>query len=360
MSTLFPVPALIGGVTRPEDFVPSIVFGILYVGLIILAILRICQRRSRTFAIFGATFFVFERTLFFILRATGAKLFWDSPYLTLYQQITLSLGYYGIANDILMMHRCLLVNPTHGSETYGQSPAARTKECELTPPQFGEADRPRERFWARRINDFVNFVLCVGIVFDIVAYWSYNTVLRDESFTSRFYPSYLNGVDESRRRNFDFRQASAGVGLFGLVLVLASLVWSFRTQHRTSKRGTWIVGVTALLTCIVPIYRLSVMGTTNGAGESPYSILAPLNSPGSKAAFYILHITPEWITSAILLGLSIKKTFGTAAWGDTRYRDERPEETVRRELQTAQREVQRQIRTADPNTTNPPPQIQQR
>ncbi len=43
-----------------------------------------------------------------------------SPGLATYMQISFGMGFIGIANDMVNLVRCLLVNPTYGSETYAQ------------------------------------------------------------------------------------------------------------------------------------------------------------------------------------------------------------------------------------------------
>ena len=62
------------------------------------------------------------------------------------------------------------------------------------------------------------------------------------------------------------------------------------------------------------------------------SLTAPsvLNSPGNKAAFYILHVLPEWLTTVVLFAYNVRKTFGTGPWGDWRWKDETEKEKQKR------------------------------
>jgi len=46
------------------------------------------------------------------------------------------------------------------------------------------------------------------------------------------------------------------------------------------------------------------------------------NTPAEKAAFYIFHIVPEWISVLILLSCNVRDIFGTGMFGDHRFRDE--------------------------------------
>lgn len=40
------------------------------------------------------------------------------------------------------------------------------------------------------------------------------------------------------------------------------------------------------------------------------------NTPGEKAAFYVLQSTPEFVAAALLTCINIKEMFGTGVWGD--------------------------------------------
>ena len=52
--------------------------------------------------------------------------------------------------------------------------------------------------------------------------------------------------------------------------------------------------------------------TTSVTSTAPGS----LNSTQSKITFYVFHIVPEWITSAILLSINARQLFETGLWGD--------------------------------------------
>ena len=88
---------------------------------------------------------------------------------------------------------------------------------------------------------------------------------------------------------------------------------------------------------MIGTYRLSVMWikTTSLTGSSP------LNTPGSKALFYIFHVLPEWLVSLILLGDDTRKTFGTGLIGDWRLWDKTEEERV------GKREAKRKAQLVD-------------
>lgn len=61
-----------------------------------------------------------------------------------YMQVTLSLGYLGLLNDVVSILRCVLVNPTYGSAMYYQSPAASNKDSTAFPLPAHPTDRNYE------------------------------------------------------------------------------------------------------------------------------------------------------------------------------------------------------------------------
>jgi hypothetical protein len=80
---------------------------------------------------------------------------------------------------------------------------------------------------------------------------------------------------------------------------------------------------------ITTIYRLSVMHNTTTSLTSTSS--GSQNTPAEKAAFYIFHIIPEWMSVLILLSCNVRDIFGTGMFGDNRARDESQREKEARE-----------------------------
>ena len=78
---------------------------------------------------------------------------------------------------------------------------------------------------------------------------------------------------------------------------------------------------------IVSVYRLFVMTDRIDSLTEPGNAL---NKPSAKAAFYVLHIVPEWIAAVILLGYNTRQVFGTGPWGDWRRKDETEEQRRKR------------------------------
>lgn len=81
-----------------------------------------------------------------------------------YMQVSFGVGFIGIANDLVNLLRCLLVNPTYGLEKWDEAPASNTKESSFQTPGQGDEDRPRERFWLRRYSDFTNLAFMAASI----------------------------------------------------------------------------------------------------------------------------------------------------------------------------------------------------
>ena len=46
-----------------------------------------------------------------------------------------------------------------------------------------------------------------------------------------------------------------------------------------------------------------------------------LNEPSSEAAFYVLHVLPEFTAAALLVSINVRETFATGRWGDNKTKD---------------------------------------
>jgi hypothetical protein len=95
-------------------------------------------------------------------------------------QISFGLGFIGIANDLVNLIRCLLVNATYGLERYPESPAASSKGGLLSPPPEGTPDLPKVRFWSRRFADFLGPAFLAATVPGIIANSHYSKVFDDQ------------------------------------------------------------------------------------------------------------------------------------------------------------------------------------
>jgi len=81
-----------------------------------------------------------------------------------YMQVSFTLGFVGIASDMVNLTRCLLVNPTFGASRWDEAPASSTKGSFFEQPRDADEDRPRERFWARRWSDFANLAFMASSI----------------------------------------------------------------------------------------------------------------------------------------------------------------------------------------------------
>jgi len=100
--------------------------------------------------------------------------------LIIYMQVSLGLGYIGISNDLVNLLRCLLVNPTYGSELYEESPAAATKGGVMTPPPEGTPDLKKTRFWARRFTDVCNLSFIAATVTGAIASSKFDKAMENQ------------------------------------------------------------------------------------------------------------------------------------------------------------------------------------
>jgi len=297
-------PAPVGGTAYPVDFVPSIVLAVLYAFLLPLMLFRMFKRRSRNILLIGTVTFSIERIVIFALRAVQSRNEQRrfSHGLTTYMQISFAMGFIGIANDLVNIVRCILINPTYGSDIYYQSPAAATKGGLFNPPPPGTPDQPKLRFWLRRLTDFLGLAFLAATVPGLIANSSYGSIFDDQS-----------KADNTAR----LRYVSTAVALGMCVILLVVVGWSRIKFPENNRRSAAIISFVITLLAIVAIYRLSVMHFKTTSLAAP----SPLNAPGAKAAFYVLHALPEWLAILILFLVNVRKFYGTGLAGDWRGHD---------------------------------------
>ncbi|KAF8955655.1 hypothetical protein BDZ97DRAFT_1963583 [Flammula alnicola] len=303
-------PAPIGGTALPADFGPSVLFAVLYALLSPLTVYRLYKRQSRTLLITGSIIFSVERVVIFSLRAVQShnEALRFSHGLATYMQVSFAMGFIIIANDLVNIVRCILVNPTYGSDMYYQSPAASTKGGAFTPPPDGTPDQPKLRFWHRRFSEFLGLAFMAATIPGSVA-------------TSHYSETFDNQQKADSASKFRF--VSTAVALFMCILLSAATAWGRSKFPRTSRRGAFIIWFICFLVSNVAVYRLSVLSIKT----TSLTVQTPLDSPGSKAAFYVTHALPEWLAILILLLVNVRKSFGTGLVGDWRWRDLPKKET---------------------------------
>ncbi len=247
-SARFPTP--VGGTPLPVDFAPSILFAVLYGILSPLLFFRLLDKRSRTVLLIGTAAFaiersalhlsfanktliaiyVFYRIVIYSLRATQARNATKrlSPGLLTYQQISFGLGYIGIANDMVNIVRCLLVNTTFSLETYYQAPPS--KDAPLIPkdgesdvrayhngsgeflisgwqrerftcqPREGDTDYAKRRSTFRSVTGIAGLLFLAGTVPGIIAHQHFGNLLKNTSQANSDFK--LRWVDKKRSPSF--------------------------------------------------------------------------------------------------------------------------------------------------------------
>jgi hypothetical protein len=246
-------------------------------------------------------------------------------------QISFGMGFIGIASDLVNMIRCLLVNATYGSERYPECSAAWSKGGLLTPPPEGTPDSPKVRFWARRFTDLLSSAFLAAIVPGVIANSRYSKVFEDQ-----------NQADKTAKNRVNSSAVALALTLFCIVISL----WSKLRLPRVQMRPVLVLTQLCILLSIVPIYRLSVMRYRIDSLRGPN----PLDSSTAKAMFYIFHILPEWLAMLALFSVNVRKTFGTALFGDWRWRDETPKEKEKRLAWEAKREEKKKKGISIANT----------
>ncbi|KAF9462282.1 hypothetical protein BDZ94DRAFT_1261516 [Collybia nuda] len=328
----FPTP--VGGTLLQNDFAPSILFAVLYALLIPLMVYRAWDKRSRTLLLLGTAIFGIERVVIFSLRAAQSQNEdqRESKGLLTYMQVSFGMGFIGIANDLVNLVRVLLVNPTYGSDRYGECSAAIPKsdtslssdDSPLTRPHVGDfpgqppdetPDHPRQRFWARRFSDFTNLSFLAAIVPGVIANSRFSSVIDD---------------DDAAEHTTTLRYVSSGVALFLMAMLAGGASWAQVKQARVSKSGVSMMFALTFLLSVIAVYRLSVMFNTTSSITSTEP--GSLNSTGAKTTFYVLHVLPEWLANTLLFGFNIRRMYGTGMFGDWRNEDETEEERKKREM----------------------------
>ncbi|KAL0956711.1 hypothetical protein HGRIS_002833 [Hohenbuehelia grisea] len=330
-------PSPVGGASLPGDFVPSVLFAVLYGCLLPVMIWRTLKRRLRIFMLLASTLFTIERIVNLSLRAAQAHDFTmrHSPRIVKWMQATYTLGFFVIGMDMISLLSCLLVNTTYGTSTASQAPvvegalhAAGSSDTTLYKEiiemhPINEVvregapyveDEPHRRVQIRRFS-----ALCSGAFLGALAAGILGNI---------FYDQFLFGDETRADLVFGLRYASTAIALVPIIAAIAIVIWASTNMERISQPGSRLILSVAFCVAVVAIYRLSVMFNRTDAIDST----APeaLNSPQSKAMFYVFHILPEWIAVALLYGCNTREICGTGVLGDYRRRDAVGERARRR------------------------------
>jgi len=309
-------PSPVGGVPLSQDFVPSIVFTVLYALLLPVFAYRLYKRESRTLALFRTMAFCIERVVVFSLRADRSRPSADhvSETLVKYMQVTWAGGFVGIGQDLVLILRAFLVKSTKirqkiPSYEYVLRPARLRFDHDSSTNEI-PADNPRERFWVRRACDVANLATGAAHILSAVGgilYWKATHSRTEARLVQRL------------------RYAGTALILLCLVSSISAMLWACMTRRVARKPALYYV-VIAFLLVIVSIYRLVIMRFQTLSLLS--TAAGSLNSSESKATFYILHMAPEWIAVVLLLCINVRETFGTGLIGDWRATDRQRREAA--------------------------------
>ncbi|OCH92707.1 hypothetical protein OBBRIDRAFT_886068 [Obba rivulosa] len=313
----FEFPSPVGGIPLSRDFAPSILFAIVYAALVPAFAHRLINKASRTLLLLGCLFFCVERVVIFSFRAEESHdtSSGTSEFFLTYMQTTWGVGFVTIAQSWVVVLRAFLVNSTKGPEADGiettadgdmERPlTARSSEMDY-PPASNRAvcndgfmvDKPRERFWFRRILGFGRLVLLAANIIDTVAGGLYWNALRSAG---------------AARTTQQLRYVGTGLALFTNIAMFVIVLWACFT-HRVPSRAALYHALISSMLIIIAIYRLVVMRfqTTSLLSSAPGS----LNSTASKTSFYVLHVLPEWFATLLMVSINVREWYGTGLKGD--------------------------------------------
>ncbi|PIL33536.1 hypothetical protein GSI_04159 [Ganoderma sinense ZZ0214-1] len=357
-----PFPAPVGGVPDALDFAPSVFFAVLYALMAPIVIWRMAHPRSRNTVLLTTSLFSIERVVLFSLRAAAARDATFRPNIDLetYFQASASGGFVSIGHDVVNVLRALLVSSTLGGDML-----ARHK---LTPPHVRKAQKETETETEKEAGSYTALALAppntargeghgqrmyqveLGVDRDGACSSSTTCVggpdveFADQTKLRRTIRTWLSvtsllflaAVAVSSVAGANYKNAikgNSGAGdlvrslwyastVLTIVLLVAAAITALFAPYKLPRvprtSALWIVLVTCLLS-IVGIYRIAVIShsTTSIFSTAPGS----QNTPCNKAAFYVLHAAPEFVSTALLVSLNARRVFGTGPWGDLRPRD---------------------------------------
>ncbi|KAJ7275488.1 hypothetical protein B0H12DRAFT_1227969 [Mycena haematopus] len=301
------IPSLVGGsAIRAYDLPGATTFAIAFALLGTLSSFRFVDKRWRTLIMLQPMLFAIERQVVFTLRAgVAGHRRTESAGLSKFMQISFALGYLNTAETVLKLIRMVIVNTTNGTPASdGQSPPS-------APSGVPNVDEPRRRFWYRRWTDVLETLFLAALGSAIIA-------------TANQSPANETGPNRAHQIE---RYASSGIGLLLILLETLTLIWA-STLPRIDKRAVRFLLVLTTLLTIPPIYRLVVMRhTTPDVHASTHQAL---NTGSDKAAFYVVHLVPEWTVIFLLSMFNVREMCQTGLKGD-RWWDETPKERAKRE-----------------------------
>ncbi|KAA1476512.1 hypothetical protein DENSPDRAFT_853720 [Dentipellis sp. KUC8613] len=250
---------LTGGMpTKSQDIAPSVIFIALYTGTSILAAFRLLQYLGTPFFRTYIRIVVFEliRLATFIVRIlaavnysnalSGKGSFKDSYIIA--EQILLGIGFVIPTSTIVRL-----------VEAHSNRDGAETDQKKL-------------------LFRVMDLALLAAVILGIVAGTNFSSAL----------------TNASDRHSVKIERIVSAVAtmLVLIILVLYSLYIS--TNPRLPRSTTMWIGLTAIVLLVVPIYRIAIISHPPSDSQTA----------GSKAAFYILQITFEWVVGLSLVAFN--------------------------------------------------------
>jgi len=320
-------PSPVGGVSLTRDYAPSILFAALFGLLLPGFVYRLSNKHSRNWLIVGTFCVSIERVIVFSLRAAQVNNEQAAHSdVQSYMQMTFGVGVVSMAQDVVRLLRCLLVNTTYSSDDISEKWPSLADQSMVT------QDQPRQRFWFRRYTDAATFLYLAAFASGTVAGSLYFRGTKSETIGDVV---------------MKVRYVSSALALLLVVIIGWAALWSLRLP-RIKQRGALLICTHALLLAITCTYRLSVLHnrTTSITSTSPGS----LNTPSEKAEFYIFHVLPEWLSVVVLLVFNVREEIGTGVRGDWRRTDETPKQKAEREMKE-QAKREREMKEAEKQST---------
>ncbi|KZO95608.1 hypothetical protein CALVIDRAFT_564653 [Calocera viscosa TUFC12733] len=269
------IPAISGGIPDSSDFAPSILFTVLYVLLFPLIIYRAFQYTTPWTLIFASVrlaLFASIRIATFILRAIEAHQTQEgipSPQIIPFvvEQIFLGIGFIVLATNLVSLVRSHL----------SREDVARTQGEIALAQRFG----------------FVGTIMILGllasIVLGIIAGSEYSGAISDPSVAAR----------TKTERLISSILTLVAMGL--AALLSAHMLLQHPSLPRTSS--AYLLGLACLI-LVIPAYRISTLASSTNP------TVAQLLSTQTKAEFWVLQVTVEWVSLVLLSAVDIRIWFG--------------------------------------------------
>nr|GAT43636.1 predicted protein [Mycena chlorophos] len=318
------LPSLVGGFAiRKYDLAPSIIFAVGYAGVVALLIYRACIARSRTAVVFEAIPFALERVAVFCLRAAASTIpGFEQVGLSEYFQFTLAIEFLALANITSKLIRAVFVNTTN------------------PPPEDEPESEPN--------NDSTKTLTNPPFIYDVSPGWAASSTPEDDDVKRRkryrtvaglqvlllYLPAFALAIvatdiyPEANHvaKNLAIQRLRYASTIIGTILVAWELVDLFVSRLRVPRVDTravhYLLAIVSLL-LFPSIYRLCALRQTTP--DVTALTHAAHNTASDKAAFYIIHVLPEWLVVVLLSVFNAREICNLGLKGDFRLKDETPE-----------------------------------